>query len=295
MHQMLFSKVDGGLKEEQHEPVRKSRHTSQQIMDDRHFQQLLEYLGLSWAGYRKVRKGVKKRIARHMEQLGCRSMEEYILILNEKEGLRFACEQLMTVSISRFFRHLALWHILGNDILPGIIKKNVAPLKVWSAGCACGEEVYSFKIVWERLRDQFEPLPALEMLATDMNPIYLDRARAGIYPRSSLREVPKEIRPIYFEPQKGKKHFAVRSFLKEGISWKVQHFFLDVPEKRFHFIFLRNSLLTYYESELRELAFQKVVDRLEPGGFLIIGAHEKIPSPASNLTPFRGNPWIFQS
>jgi chemotaxis methyl-accepting protein methylase len=157
-------------------------------MDDNQFRILLEYLQYSWPGYRKVRKGVKKRIHRHMQQLGCRNVMDYLKILDLEPGAHHECELLMTVSISRFFRDRRLWEMLKNRWLPDMIANDPPGLKVWSAGCACGEEAYSFKIIWELLGQQFEHLPALDLLATDRHPNYLERARSGIYNRSCLKE-----------------------------------------------------------------------------------------------------------
>lgn len=112
-------------------------------MDDQQFRQLLKYFGLSWRGYRKVRKGVKKRIRRHMNVLGCHDISAYLLELDRSDKLRHECELLMTVSISRFFRDGKLWEVLQTGILPGLIEKSVEKMRVWSAGCASGEEVYS--------------------------------------------------------------------------------------------------------------------------------------------------------
>ena len=263
-------------------------------MDDQQFHRLLEYFDLSWAGYRKVRKGVKKRIARHMEGLGCHTMAEYLLTLDGHPGMRLECERLMAVSISRFFRDQSLWQTLENNIFPEILKRDVDPVRIWSAGCACGEEVNSLKIAWERLRAGHGQMPSLHILATDLNPLYIERAKAGIYPRSSLREVPEEIRPIYFERQRAKGPFAVKAFLKDGITWKEHHLLSDPPEKDFHLILLRNNLLTYYKDEVIDRALKGVAACLTPGGYLIIGAHEKIPSLPANLVPLKDHAGIFQ-
>ncbi len=68
-------------------------------MDDAQFRKLLEFLGYSWAGYRRVRKGVKKRIHRHMQRLGCRDINAYLNLLENQADFRYECELLMTVSI----------------------------------------------------------------------------------------------------------------------------------------------------------------------------------------------------
>ena len=62
----------------------------------------------------------------------------------------------------------------------------------------------------------------------------------------------------------------------------------------FHLIFLRNGILTYCKDELKETAIRNVVDALTPGGFLIIGSHEKLPSEGFNLKPLGRHPYIFE-
>jgi len=147
------------------------------MLADDSFRQLLEFFDLSWSGYRKVRKGVKKRIHRHMQQMGCRHISDYLAVLEKDRTCRRMCEQLLTVSISRFFRDWRLWEILAQDLLPEMVAHYPKRLTVWSAGCASGEEAYSFKIVWEQLKQKTGPLPDLYLLATDTNSETLARAR----------------------------------------------------------------------------------------------------------------------
>jgi chemotaxis protein methyltransferase CheR len=168
-------------------------------MNDHQFRQLLNHFGLSWEGYRKVRKGVKKRLCRHMHELGCRNVEQYLLAVDQDKVARRVCERLMTVSVSRFFRDRQLWQCLEKDVLPLIIRRRWGSIRVWSAGCARGEEVYSFKILWHAVGEYVGPLPDLEMAASDINPDYLDKARTGLYPLSSLKEVPEQWRDLYFQ------------------------------------------------------------------------------------------------
>ncbi|MBW1999352.1 MAG: hypothetical protein JRJ29_15505 [Deltaproteobacteria bacterium] len=261
-------------------------------MDDMAFRQLLEFLGLSWRGYRKVRKGVKKRIARHMAECGCRCVEEYIQLLETDRDLRAQCEIMMAVSISRFFRDRALWETLGKDIVPELSCRDTDRLSVWCAGCGCGEEVYSLKILWEEIRPGLNPVPVLRVLATDMNPAFLARARIGVYPRSSLKEVPEIMHRRYFLAQ-GNQNFAVKPSLKDGICWKQGNLLSSMPQETFHLVFLRNNLLTYYGEESKTSAFQKVLGRLEAGGYLVIGSHEKIPKGIGGLKQVRGHSDLF--
>jgi len=263
-------------------------------MDDQQFRQLLDHFGYSWDGYRRVRKGVIKRIRRHMQQLKCRNVDEYLHALDGDPELRnqFECE--MSVSASRFFRGRYLWKITEDQIVPDIMGEDRKKVKLWSAGCACGEEVYSFKILWDNLRRRYDCIPELEIWATDLNPDYLRRAQDGIYPLSSLKDVPEELRETYFTLNREEGLYRIAPSLKKGILWKVHNLLFELGESNFQIIFLRNNILTYYSDELKQSAFRKVMDSLVQGGFLIIGSHEKLPGESKGLMPFCGQPYIFR-
>jgi len=264
------------------------------IMDDKQFQILLDYLLYSWSGYRKVRKGVKKRIHRHMQQLGCRHVTEYLRVLDIEPVTRHECELLMTVSISRFFRDRRLWDLLERRWLPDMTANVPAEFEVWSAGCACGEEVYSFKIIWEQLGLRCEHLPALDLLATDRNLQYLERARNGIYNRSSLREVVPGWRQLYFDSRKGGRQYGVKDHLKSRIRWEVHHLCSEPPGGDFNIICLRNNVLTYYRPEAQKKVLTGILTSLSPGGLLIIGCHETLPLQHQSLKPMAELSYVYK-
>jgi chemotaxis protein methyltransferase CheR len=254
-------------------------------MDDSGFSQLLEYLGLSWHGYRKVRKGVKKRVSRHMQNLGCHSMRDYLQAIEQSEEIRSQCELAMAVPISRFFRDRRLWDAMQSQILPELIASSRGRIRVWSAGCACGEEVYSLKILWDEMRRSADPLPVLDITATDLHPIHLERAETAVYPVSSLREVPESMKSAWFEAEPDGKRFRVRPTLRAGIVWR-RHDFLSGPAgDAFDLILARNNLLTYYHSSRSWAPLEEILKALSVGGYLIIGAHEKLPFQTSTLQP----------
>ena len=263
-------------------------------MDDDQFRMLLEYLDYSWPGYRKVRKGVKKRIRRHMQQIYCRDISAYLKILDWQPVRRLECELLMTVSISRFFRDRRLWEMLESRWLPDIIAINQKKLKVWSAGCGCGQEPYSFKIVWEHLKKNLDPLPPIEIMATDRDPRYLEYARTGVYNISSLKEVAMEDQTVFFDSRKGAKQFAIREELKSDVHWKIHHLLTDPPGKDYKVIFLRNNVLTYCRQEARKKVVISVLRCLVPGGLFIIGCHETLPFKTDRLIAMDFFPYVFR-
>lgn len=241
-------------------------------MDDNDFRSLLIHFNRPWQGFRKVRKGVIRRLNSHMTELGCPTLATYLALLARDQTEYQKCQALLRVTISRFFRDKQIWQYLENPLLPKLAAHFPQELQAWSAGCACGEEPYSLAILWERLK-----IPApLKIIATDADSLCLDRARQGVYGKSSLKELsPEGISSSFRRPNT--KLYSILPHLQEHISWH-QHDLLDIPPRGpFHMIFLRNNLLTYYQQPILDHALPRIVDTLVPGGLLVIGAHERLP------------------
>lgn len=254
------------------------------MLADDSFRQLLDFFNLSFSGYRRVRKGVKKRVHRHMQQLGCRRISAYLALLETDRQCRRQCEQLLKVSISRFFRDRQLWETLQQKLLPEMAARYPRRLTVWSAGCAAGEEAYSIKIVWLQWQRQRSGPPHLVLVATDSNRDMLTRAREGVYRASSLREVPTDWVANYFTVMKPKNTYRIQPRLRRGITW-MQHNLLDQPPRvMFNLIFLRNNLLTYYRPTVQEKVIGRILNQLTRPGLLIVGARERCPPGADGLS-----------
>jgi len=260
-------------------------------MNDHQFRELLDYFNFSWQGYRKVRKGVKKRIARHMQETRCGGIDAYIELLKTNPKRRAECECHLTVSISRFFRDQKLWQVLKEKILPVFLEKK--KLNVWSAGCAGGEEVYSFKIIWKELTRRRPILPMLLMVATDINQNNLARSQTGAYTLSSLKGVGIGCLDRHFDKKQNREIFSIKPHLKDGIVWKQNNLLMDPPPKdHFDIIFLRNNVLTYSKDPPKQHASEKITASLSSSGVLIIGSQAKLPEIENNLVPF-GLPYVF--
>lgn len=254
-------------------------------MDDNQFRELLDRFDLSWEGYRRVRKGVKKRIRRHMQVLECSRLIDYLQLIDEDPDTRIVCRRLMTVSISRFFRDYRLWRVLLSGFLNALTTNQAEPFVVWSAGCACGEEVYSFRMVWEEMRRIGEYVPPLTVLGTDINPTYLLRCRTGIYSAGSIREIPRILQKRYLKKQPESRRFRVVPCIQREVAWMVHNLTDPPPGPAFNFIFLRNNLLTYYEPSIKIPAFHRIIDTLVSPGALVVGNHETLPADRSDLIP----------
>lgn len=251
------------------------------MITDSDFRLLLDHYHRSWQGYRKVRKSPMKKISRHMKALGCSSIEHYLDLLDRNPAEQETLLVYLRITISRFFRDRKLWSSLDDSVFPFMLTHTDA-LKIWCAGCSCGEEVYSLKILHQM---NWATRSSLEILATDADDVCLERARKGIYQKSSLREVTPAILSTCFQPSIRRNEFAVNQAFKKGITWEHHDFFSALPGTGFHAVFLRNSLLTYHSPGVQSMVLDRILQSLLPGGFLVIGCHETLPPQPLNLVP----------
>jgi chemotaxis protein methyltransferase CheR len=264
-------------------------------MKDDLFRELLEQFRRSPGGYRKVRAGVEKRIRRHMGRLGCEDVRAYLKRVAENPSLSRDVEEMLTVSVSRFFRDGAVWTELVERVLPQLALSAARELCVWSAGCALGQEAYSFKILWTQFSRTRTGVPGLALWATDSNPAYLERAMEGLYRRSVLKELPEALRREYFRDAGDGRQVRVIDRLKEGILWRLHDFSREPPPHRaFQIIFLRNNLLTYYRKDVQEAVLPVILTALATGGVLVIGKGEKLPSLSLCLAPLSSDTPIYR-
>lgn len=260
------------------------------MISDHDFDKVLQVFDRPWAGYRKVRKGVKKRISRRMRIMGCTDCSTYLQLMESQPRERVLCEACLRVTISRFFRDRMLWQCLEERVLPDLLIRFPTGLKAWSAGCAGGEEPYSLAILWATMATTAR----LAILASDADPACLQRARRGRYGAGSLREVPEPVKNAYFTAQRPKNHFLIDPGLTRSIDW-LQHDLVEPPPPGpFHLIFLRNNLLTYYQGRLLSKAFAGIVAELAPGGYLAVGSHERLPEHGLPLARDPQCPWLYQ-
>lgn len=186
----------------------------------------------------------------------------------------------LTTGETYFFREIKCFEILEKKILPEIIEKRRGKnqrLRIWSAGCATGEEAYSIAILLDKMLDALQGWE-ISILATDINPLALDKARAGIYTNWSFRKTPTDFRANYFrETEDGR--FALLPEIKKMVTFSSLNLVTDayrplaIVSHDIDVIFCRNVLMYF-----PPLVAGRVVERfhhcLEEDGTLFVGACE---------------------
>jgi chemotaxis protein methyltransferase CheR len=250
----------------------------------------LKRLHLCWAGFRKVRKQVHKRIGRRVSGLGLDGLATYRRFLDSHPEEWAVLDSLCRITISRFYRGRGAFRRLQREVLPELAacvrERGDRTLWCWSAGCASGEEPYSLRILWDLGPGRCFPDLALRVVATDTDPVLLKRAREATYPPSSLREVPSRWKAEAFFQRGGR--FLLKPGFTEGIEVRAQDIRSEVPRERFDLVLCRNLVFTYFAEGLQAEVLGNIVNRLRPGGFLLLGEHEALPRSREGLLPQPG-------
>lgn len=241
---------------------------------DRFLRRMAPLLDVAWRKYRRrqSRRGLGSRLlARGVD------LESYGEILEDEPEERERLLLAMRVTVSRFFRDPVVWDDLCRIVVPDLLARldEGEALRVWCAGCACGEEPYSVAILWSRLAESLRAGRALEVLATDVDEQTLERARNGVYPRASIRGVPGPVEEA-FELLDGDR-VRLREPLRRAVRFARADLLADPPPRGRHLVLCRYLAFTYYLGERLHHAAGALRQSLVDGGALVIGAKERVP------------------
>ncbi len=251
----------------------------------------LPRLGLHWPGFRRVRRQVCKRLARRLKALGLTDLAAYRAVLESDADEWRQLDALCRISVSRFCRDRGVFRLLGDEILPQLADQIRARggtgLRIWSAGCASGEEPYSLALLW-RFDERCSDL-ALELVATDVDAGLLRRAQRACYRPSSLRELP----PRWWRGfEKRGEEWCLRPAYRAPVCLSEQDIRETCPQGGFDLLLCRNLAFTYFVPAMQMAVARRLRLSLAPGGVLLLGAHERLPEPLPGLEP--EEPWLYR-
>ncbi len=236
----------------------------------------LPKMKMRWRGFKKVRRQVCKKIDRRIKELNLATVQEYktYLLSNQNEWQRLYL--LCTVTITRFYRDIAIFNCIRDEVLPILAERAQGFVRCWSAGCASGEEPYTLAIIWKMALEPRFPSVGAKILATDITPALLHRARIACYKHAVLRNLPKDwIRQAFIK--KNKELYCLKDEFKKLVYFKLHDVKRPLPEAPFHLVLCRNLAFTYFDRELQLRIMKKIARELAPAGVLVIGSHEDLP------------------
>lgn len=233
---------------------------------------------------------------------GAASAEEYVEQLLSAPPDRARIEALaseLTVGETYFFRENRSFEVLGESILPGLIRARLGGeqrLRVWSAGCCTGEEAYSIAILLDRV------LPIarqwhVTILATDINPRFLQKAAEGIYGEWSFRNPPAWLKGHYFR-EAGPHRYEILPRIKEMVTFARLNLAEDAypslsnNTNAMDLIFCRNVLM-YFSPERARQVIRNFHRSLVDGGSLIVSPTETSPQLFPQFVPLHFEGVVF--
>ena len=246
----------------------------------------LPRLNMRWSGFRKVRRQVCKRIGRRLRELGLDSLRQYRDRLESDPAEWSRLDGFCHITISRFYRDRRVFDVLGAQVLPELARLAAAGgrhVACWCAGCASGEEVYTLKFLWEsRIGPRF-PQTRLEIIGTDLEPVMIERAARGCFSAGSFKDMPAAWWEWALE--RTNRHYCVKDRYREGVRFALEDLREQAPPGPYDLILCRNLAFTYFAEPLQRAALKRIEARLRSGGYLVLGAHEKLPSGNQQLEP----------
>ena len=143
---------------------------------DEFLREAVSILGLQGRPFR--RRGIKRKAERRVARIGL-PLEPYLFRIRSDPEERHHLSKILTVTISRFFREKKVFDTLRHSVIPALLTEEREEIRVWSIGCASGEEPYSLSLLWKEGFERTWPRIRLSILATDINGDLLGRARAA--------------------------------------------------------------------------------------------------------------------
>lgn len=237
-------------------------------------------------GYK--RPGLMRRVRRRMQALGLDTFPAYARYLEAHREERERLLDALLVNVTTFFRDPPAWDALRREVVPRILagKPRAEPVRVWSAGCASGEEAYSAAIVLAEAMGEDAFRGRCTIHATDADDEALARARAASYAAEDLAGMEPALRERYFEPANGRRVF--RADLRGAVLVGRHDLLRDAPFPRLDLIVCRNTLMYFNAgTQAKVLArFHRALEGEGTGtGYLFLGRAEMILGSAGLFAP----------
>jgi chemotaxis protein methyltransferase CheR len=255
----------------------------------------LPRLRMRWAGFRKVRRQVCRRVERRIRDLGLADVGAYRAFLESTPKEWQHLDGLCHVTISRFNRDRCVFEFLEREVLPELAARAASRgevVEALSVGCASGEEPYSLVLAWEYGIRPSIPA-ALHVRAGDIDEAMIHRARAASYEFGSLRALPESRRRRAFVHRGGRYHLRPR--FRRLVTIERHDVRDPTPAGTYDLVLCRNLAFTYFDLELHREVARRLALALRPRGALVIGSHEALPEGVAGLVPWCERLGVFRA
>ena len=239
--------------------------------------------GLDLGAYKE--NSVARRIERRMGICQIRDFEDYVALVQQSPTESEKLAKDMLISVTRFFRDKEVCEKLRSSVLPDLIRKSRGHLiRIWSVGCATGEEAYSLAILLEEaIREQaLSGEIEYKIFATDLDRSALEQAGKGSFSESQVADVPPALLQKYFSSHGGQ--YQILRSIRERIVFARQNILRDPPFTKLDMISCRNVLI-YLQQAPQQRVLALLHFSLNPGGTFLLGLSEAPGEAGTGFAP----------
>jgi two-component system, chemotaxis family, CheB/CheR fusion protein len=254
---------------------------------DPSFERLLEYVrdarAFDYTGYR--RQSLMRRFEKRLHAVGSASFDEYRAYLGEHPEEFNELFNTILINVTGFFRDREAWDLVSSQVIPAVLEKrgHGSPIRVWSAGCASGEEPYTIAILLAEALGEEAYRARVKIYATDVDEDALAQARDATYTLKQLEGVSDDLRERYF--QSSDHAYMFRTELRRAVIFGRNDLHRDPPISRVDLLVSRNTLM-YFSPEVQERILANFYFALNRGGFLVLGKAEALQSRTHLFTQY---------
>lgn len=250
------------------------------------FEELLDYLKHSQkcdlTGYK--RSTLMRRFQHRMQTINIDSYQSYLQYLQIHPQEYLALLDDVLINVTCFFRDRDAWEHLAAEVVPKIIANNHPDesIRVWSAGCATGEEIYSLLILLSEALGIEECLQRVQCFATDADKAALCQARQAIYSELEISSIPAHLREKYFQPTE--KGYVFHPKLRQKVVFGYHNLMEDPPISKLDLLICRNVMI-YFNRKTQADILDRFHFALQDNGFLFLGETEVVTNRQQIFNP----------
>jgi two-component system CheB/CheR fusion protein len=245
---------------------------------------LLLYLkqsrGFDFTAYKRAT--LMRRVLVRMQTVGIRSFTDYLDYLQVDSNEFTRLFNTILINVTSFFRDPPAWEYIASTVIPELLANTSAkdPIRVWSAGCASGEEVYTIAMLlaealgWEQFRER------VKIYGTDVDEEALGQARQAAYDRNVTEHVSADLLEKYFEQHEDR--FVFKKELRRSVIFGRHDLNQDAPISRVNLLICRNCLM-YFNAEAQNRILARFQFALLDGGILFLGKSETLLTRSGNF------------
>ncbi|MBJ7332145.1 MAG: protein-glutamate O-methyltransferase CheR [Solirubrobacteraceae bacterium] len=228
---------------------------------------------------------MERRIRSFAGRRNITHLPDYLPMLKADKDELYRFLDHVTINVSQLWRHPEQWEVLRKELIPELAQED--RIRAWSAGCSYGAEAYTLSAV---IRDT-APKARVSITGTDVDRRIIERAQHGRFSDADAREAPQDEMRKWFV-QDGDM-WSAKPELRFGMKFEEGDLLhTSVPVASYDLIMCRNVVI-YFNEDVRDSLHGRLAAALRPGGYLVIGATERVASPGPiGLTPT--HPFIYR-